>query len=65
MKYGGCPEDAGWFVVSDVIGSKPCPWEKSKDYPQFLYTKNGKVEKWSNMSESHENGTIAHVPHIH
>ncbi|XP_022321224.1 uncharacterized protein LOC111123273 isoform X1 [Crassostrea virginica] len=49
MKYGGCPEDAGWFVVADVINSKPCPWEKFKKYPQFLYTKNRKVGKWSNM----------------
>ncbi|XP_061184497.1 uncharacterized protein LOC133192520 [Saccostrea echinata] len=44
--YGGCHRDAGWFVVSDVYGSKPCRWEKRTPYPQFLYSKNGKLTRW-------------------
>ena len=46
--YAGCGADTGWFVVTDVSGSKPCDWEKviNETYPQFLYGKYGKVTKW-------------------
>ena len=45
--YGGCDSDAGWFVVEDVRGSKPCKWDKHKSYPQFLYSRNGRITKWN------------------
>mmetsp|Transcript_9482 Transcript_9482/g.17879 ORF Transcript_9482/g.17879 Transcript_9482/m.17879 type:complete len:237 (-) Transcript_9482:112-822(-) len=45
--YGGCDSDAGWFVIEDVTGSKPCKWDKHKSYPQFLYSKNGRITRWN------------------
>ncbi|XP_078326307.1 uncharacterized protein LOC111123269 [Crassostrea virginica] len=60
--YAGCGADTGWFVVNDVSGSKPCDWEKviNETYPQFLYSKNGKVTKW----DAKDYGT-AHVLNIY
>lgn len=49
--YGGCAKDAGWLVVNDINGSKPCKWEKQKPYPQFLYGKQKKITKWNDMSK--------------
>ena len=51
--YGGCDADTGWFSITDVSGTKPCDWERviNETYPQFLYSKNGKVTKWSDKSE--------------
>lgn len=47
--YGGCAKDAGWLVVTDINGSKPCTWEQQKPYPQFLYAKEGKMTIWNDM----------------
>ncbi|XP_062603616.1 uncharacterized protein LOC134265425 [Saccostrea cucullata] len=50
-RHGGCNSDKGWFVVSEVPGTKHCGWEKRKPYPQFLYSKNGKVMRWNQRSK--------------
>ena len=42
--------DTGWLVLSDVIEVKPCKWEEFKEYPQFLYKKNWKVD-WKTWRE--------------
>nr|XP_022321218.1 uncharacterized protein LOC111123269 isoform X3 [Crassostrea virginica] len=59
---GGCDADTGWFSITDVSGTKPCDWERviNETYPQFLYSKNGKVTKWSD-----KNYGTAHVLNIY
>ncbi|XP_033736371.1 uncharacterized protein LOC117324562 [Pecten maximus] len=36
--YGGCPNDFGWFIVTEVAGTA-CSWEtKTNTKPYFLYS---------------------------
>ncbi|XP_059149557.1 uncharacterized protein LOC131936540 [Physella acuta] len=45
--YGGCPADAGWFVVIDRANGK-CGWEKFTTFPVFKYADSYNEENWTN-----------------
>ncbi|XP_052719648.1 uncharacterized protein LOC128191556 [Crassostrea angulata] len=48
--YGGCPQDVGWLAVKESANfTRACDWDKHSTYPQFLYSRNGKVTKWNDM----------------
>eukprot|EP00105_Crassostrea_gigas_P001780 XP_011414077.1 PREDICTED: uncharacterized protein LOC105318574 [Crassostrea gigas] len=48
--YGGCPQDFGWLAVKDSDNfSIACDWDKHSTFPQFLYSRNGKITRWNNM----------------
>lgn len=48
--YGGCPQDVGWLAVKESANfTSACDWDKHSTYPQFLYSRNGKVTKWNDM----------------
>ena len=51
--YHGCPQDFGWFVVVDTTSTQPCRWERRTPFPQFLYSKHGRINNWNDMSKMH------------
>ncbi|RUS84320.1 hypothetical protein EGW08_007914 [Elysia chlorotica] len=50
-KYGGCPGDEGWLIVSDSVPGG-CPYEKKQAAPAFIYAKGSTAAVW----ETHEVG---------
>ncbi|KAK3782444.1 hypothetical protein RRG08_033085 [Elysia crispata] len=44
--YGGCPNDVGWMVVSDME-RRPCSWEKADSYPLIKFAAGSKSENWN------------------
>ncbi|XP_061171154.1 uncharacterized protein LOC133180700 [Saccostrea echinata] len=48
QNYGGCPKDAGWFVVLDPISSDCCPgeWSDLSKKPKFVYSALDNVARY-------------------
>ncbi|XP_059154526.1 uncharacterized protein LOC131940008 [Physella acuta] len=45
--YNGCPEDKGWFVAVDRTNGI-CPWEQSRTFPVFKYSRQNEPQNWTN-----------------
>ncbi|XP_056014673.1 uncharacterized protein LOC130052772 [Ostrea edulis] len=43
--YGGCPNDAGWFVVIDK--KDVCRWANKGVFPLFMYSKGSGLTNWN------------------
>ncbi|XP_062588726.1 uncharacterized protein LOC134250390 [Saccostrea cucullata] len=48
QNYGGCPQDAGWFVVLDPTSSDCCPgqWSDHPKKPKFVYSALDNVARY-------------------
>ena len=46
--YGGCSNDKGYLVVSDIKGGG-CQWDSHSIYPQFLYSKINSADNWEKL----------------
>lgn len=48
---GACRAVSGWLVVKETNFTDACDWDKHSTYPQFLYSRNGEVTNWNDMSK--------------
>lgn len=42
---------SGWLVVKETNFTDACDWDKHSTYTQFLYSRNGEVTNWNDMSK--------------
>ena len=45
-KYGGCPNDAGWLVITNYSEPKECTWGKQNPGTNIIYSNTTKFENY-------------------
>ena len=56
--YAGCPGDLGWMVIIDTGKPGPCPMDKLKPWPVFLYSKHPTVSSYGDLGKRLFTGQI-------
>ncbi|XP_059165105.1 uncharacterized protein LOC131947798 [Physella acuta] len=49
VRYGGCPNDVGWFVAIDNTHGY-CPWEHNLALPVFKYSYTDTASNWNSAT---------------